>query len=211
MNTAELLAVFREEVVDQALPYLWSDALIYTYINEAQKQFCRQTRGIEDSRQFTLDILVAEEWYAIDPQILKLRSAVNSADGTDVAIIAVEKMAANNMRFSGQVGPISALVTGMEKGYLRAYPTPNATATVELRTYRLPIDAEAGDDLEIDAQHVVPLLSWVKHKAYLKQDSETYDKNASDRHRVTWDAYCAAAKKEEDRKRPISTVAYGGY
>ena len=35
MNTTELLAIFREEVADIELPYLWSDALIYAYIDDA--------------------------------------------------------------------------------------------------------------------------------------------------------------------------------
>ena len=58
MNTTELLAVFRQEVFDLETPYLWSDALVYTYIDEAQKQFCRDTYGIEDSSSFTLAIAI---------------------------------------------------------------------------------------------------------------------------------------------------------
>lgn len=213
MNTTELLTTFREEVVDQALPYLWSDALVYTYIDDAQKQFCRETNGIEDARSFRLTILAdGTEWYAINDKILKLRDAIDPDTGNPVSLIAVEKMSANCMKFDGAVGQVKALVTGMQKGYVRAWPKPNVASTVELRTFRLPEDIVAGDDFEIEDRHVLPLLFWVKHKAYLKQDTEVYDKNMSDRCLADWKAYCAAAKREQDRlRRPVSTVAYGGY
>ena len=46
MNSTELLGTFREEMNDLQTPYLWSDALLYRYINDAQEMFCRRTEGI---------------------------------------------------------------------------------------------------------------------------------------------------------------------
>jgi len=211
MNTTDLLDVFRQEVFDLAAPYLWADALIYAYIDDAHKQFCRDTDGIEDARSFKLVITPTNEWYKLDPQILKMRSAIDPATGDDIPLVAIEKMRNNNMKFGAVAGPIRALITGMEKGYVRAWPIPNVASTVELRTFRLPADVAAGDDFEIDGQHVLPLLLWVKYKAYDVQDTETFDKGASDRFKGKWDAYCAKAKAEQARlRRPVSTVTYGG-
>ena len=53
MTNTELLAIFREEVSDLEVPYLWSDTLVYGYIDEAQKQFCRDTYGMLDARTRT--------------------------------------------------------------------------------------------------------------------------------------------------------------
>lgn len=212
MNTTELLATFRAEVFDTVAPYLWSDSLIYTYIDDAQKQFCRDTYGIEDSRSFKISVKEdGTSWYALDPLILKLRDAVNAATGDDVPLIAMEKMRDNHMRFDGTVGPIKAFVTGMEKGYLRAYPIPNTAATIELRVFRLSNDVVAGDDFEIDPQHVLPLLFWVKSKAYAVQDADAYDPKKAAENKADWAAYCAKAKVEQSRvRRPVSTVSYGG-
>lgn len=212
MNTTELLAVFRSEVFDLEAPYLWSDSLIYTYIDDAQKQFCRDTYGIEDARSFKLTIKAdGTVWYAIDPMIVKLRDAIDPATGNDVPMIAIEKMRENNMKFDGTVGPLKALVTGMEKGMVRAYPIPNVASTVELRTFRLSNDVVAGDDFEIDPQHVMPLLYWVKAKAYAVQDADAYDPKKAKENEAKWDAYCAKAKVEQSRvRRPVSTVTYGG-
>lgn len=212
MNTTELLAVFRAEVFDTVAPYLWSDPLIYTYIDDAQKQFCRDTYGIEDARSFKLSIKAdGTVWYAIDPLILKLRDAIDPATGSDVPMIAIEKMRENGMKFDGTVGPLRALVTGMEKGMVRAYPVPNVASTVELRTFRLPNDVAAGDDFEIDPQHVLPLLYWVKSKAYGVQDADAYDPKKGAENEAKWVAYCAKAKVEQSRaRRPVSNVSYGG-
>lgn len=210
MTTTELLAVFRQEVFDQEAPYLWSDALVYTYIDDAQKQFCRDTYGIADARSFKLSVLSGTEWYKTDARILKIRSIVRADSGRDVPLLPVEKMD-GDMRFDGASGPVKALVSGLEKNLLRAWPKPNAAATLELRTFRLPTTVETGDDFEIDDQHVLPLLFWVKHKAYDVQDSETYDQHASDKFRARHDAYCAAAKNEQSRAmHPVGSVSYGG-
>ncbi len=211
MTTTELLALFRAEVFDLELPYLWSDTLIYGYIDEAQKQFCRDTNGVADSRSFTIAIVPPTQWYAIDPKILKLRDAVNAATGLDMPIISVEKMAENSMKFDGTVGTTRALISGLDEGMLRTWPIPNEAMTIELRTFRLPAAVEAGDDLEIPEQHQRNILHWVKYRAYSVQDSETFDKGAADRYRALHDAYCGKARIEQNRvRRPVSTVTYGG-
>lgn len=211
MTTTELLAIFRQEMFDVELPYLWSDALVYTYIDDAQKQFCRDTYGIADARSFKINILAdGTEWYKTDVRILKIRSIIRSDTGRDIPLVPVEKMD-GDMRFDGALGPVKALVSGLEKNVLRAWPKPNQAATLELRTFRLPTTVGTGDDFEVDDQHVLPLLFWVKHKAYDVQDGETFDRNASDKFRARHDAYCAAVKNEQSRAmHPVGVVNYGG-
>ncbi len=120
-------------------------------------------------------------------------------------------MAENHMRFDGNVGSTRALIAGLEENTLRAWPAPNEAMTIELRTFRLPFDVAAGDDLEIPEQHQQHLLHWVKHRAYSVQDSETFDKGAADRYHALHDAYCYKARIEQNRiRRPVSTVTYGG-
>ena len=43
MDSTALHDLFRSEVRDEATPYLWSDAEIYSYIDDAQKMFCLLT------------------------------------------------------------------------------------------------------------------------------------------------------------------------
>lgn len=211
MTTTELLSLFREEVYDLELPYLWSDALVYGYIDDAQKQFCRDTDGIADSRSFKLEVVPGTSWYTFDTKILKIRDATVQSTGRPMPIISVEKMDAEHMRFDGNTGTVRALVAGLEENTLRTWPAPSEAMTIELRTFRLPASVVAGSTLEIPAQHHQHLLHWVKHRAYSVQDSETFDKGASDRYRALHQAYCAKALIEQNRIRhPASAVIYGG-
>jgi len=212
MTTTELLALFRTEVFDLEAPYLWSDAWAYGAIDAAQKQFCRDTYGIADARSFKVLVKAdGTEWYALDPRILKIRAATDSVTGVPVPIVPVEKMIEQRMKFDGHQGPLSALISGLEADTLRAWPKPNVASTVELRTFRLPVDVAAGDDFEIAPQHHRYLTYWVKHLAYGIQDTETYDPKAEAKYRAQHDAYCARAKDEQSRAmHPVGTVIYGG-
>ena len=211
MNTTELLAVARQELFDLEVPYLWSDALLYTYIGEAQKQFCRLTEGIEDARSFKLNIKVGIEWYALDPLILRIRSAHKSGTGEEIPVTTSEELLTLQRWFNGVSGPLKALVSGLEKGSLRAIPIPSEVSTVELRVFRLPRDIAAGDDFEVDAQHVLNLLYWVKYRAYNVQDADAADKGRAELNRKEFEMYCAKARIEQGRlRRPVATVAYGG-
>ena len=208
MNTTELLAVFRQEVFDLELPYLWSDSLVYAYIDDAQKQFCRETYGIEDSRGFTIPLVASKEWYALDPKITELLGAYAS-DGHPIRVMTRNETAARNVIFDGRTGNVQALFKGMEKGFVRAYPVPAASSTVRLETRRLPATVEAGDDFEIDEQHHLGLLHWVKHKAYANQDAETADATKSDKHRAEFLAYCLKSKTEQGRlNRKVAVVKF---
>lgn len=211
MTPTELLAVFRFETNDVERPYVWPDEIVLTYIDDAQKQFCRDTYGVADARSFSLTTSPDVEWYNLDPSILKVRGATERATGRNVAMVAAEKTQEQYIHFDGAFGPIKAFVTGLEKNVLRAWPKPNQTQTVNLSVFRLPADIASGDDFEIDPQHVLPLLFWVKHKAYDVQDSEVFNPQASDKYRAKWDAYCAKALNEQSRASHIAgNVTYGG-
>ena len=49
MDSTTLHDLFRSEVRDEATPYLWSDVEVYSFIDDAQKMFCRLQGGIADA------------------------------------------------------------------------------------------------------------------------------------------------------------------
>lgn len=212
MTTTELLAIFRAEVYDSTAPYLWSDALVYGYIDDAQKQFCRDTYGIADARSFKITIKAdGTEWYKLDPRILKIRSATFADTGRKISMVAAEKADAEGVTFDGTAGPLKALVTGLEANTVRAWPVPNTAAIVNLTTFRLPDDVGAGDDLEIEPQHHRNLLLWVKYRAYGVQDAETADKKARADALAEHQAFVAKALREQSRaSHEAGAVVYGG-
>lgn len=215
MSPADLAAQFRRDVSDQEAPYLWGNEELYLWMDDAQKMFCRLTDGIADASASVcrINVVPGTDWYSVSPKITKLRFATRADTGRPVRLLSAEKAPEYGVRFDGRPGPLNALVQGLEKNKLRAWPMPDETFTVELGVFRLPLETitEDSQDFEIDEQHHLGLLHWIKHKAYGKEDAETFDRRKSDEHEQRFIAYCAKAKEEENRARhPAGTVAYGG-
>lgn len=217
MNSTELVELFRQEMNDEAAPYLWGDALVYAYLDAAQKSFCRWTDGIEDSvtpavTQATLN--VGEEWVTLDPRVLKVREVVNAVTGRPYKIFNTETAAENGVVFNGRQGRVEAFVTGLVRLKLRAWPRAAEITSIELRVFRLPLEpiTDAGDQaLEIDEQHHFHLLLGMKALAYRRPDVETFDRTKADECDAQFRAYCHQALNEQTRvRRAIGTVSYGG-
>lgn len=285
MTSGDLLELFRDEMADQATPYLWGDDLVFGYINDAQNRFCRLTDGISDATTAAVTqiaIAPAAQWYPYHSSITKLRQAYRADTGAPVDIINQEDMPTRGWRFDGSTGPLRALVLGIEAEQLRAYPVPHdatrltavstdtaalgdvlvpvastaglyvgmrvtgtgtdeyttisaLTATsaalslpataeipsgttltfdlvVQLSVFRKPLVAITDDQaLEIPTEHQPHLLMWVKHRAYMKQDAETFDRTKAAEFKNDFEAYCFEVSQQQGRSRhKPRAVAYGG-
>jgi hypothetical protein len=211
MDSTELRDVFRSEMFDLAEPYLVSDFLVYTYLDDAQKMFCRLTEGIEDGRKFTIAVQAGVEWYILNKSILKIRRVADLTTGRPVDLISAETADQRGVTFDGRVGPLRAVVTGSQKGQVRVWPVPALSSTLTLEVFRLSAKVEEGDGFEIDEQHHLALVLWAKHKAYGIHDSELFDADKSAMYEARFRAYCAAARVEQNRARhSAGNVMYGG-
>lgn len=215
MVAGELLALFRSEMGDIAAPYLWSDSEVYSYIDDAQKMFCRLTEGIADATTpavTALSVVPGSGYLALHPSIKLIRSATRADNGRPVDVQNFENMERLGWRFDGRTGPVRGLIIGEQEDKVRPYPTPSETVQIKLMVFRLPLyTIEGDDDLEIPEPHHRHLLLWAKSLAYLKHDSEAFDKVRSEGHEVRFRAYCKDTLVEQRRKRHKSrAVAYGG-
>lgn len=217
MLSDALLARFRLDVSDVAAPYLWSDAEIYSYMDEAQKMFCRLQGGIADasSALTTLAVTAGDTWVTLSPKILKLRFA-QRADGREVTVLNFEdvQFGRSGVRFDMATGPLSTVVAGMEKDKLRCVPVPVADDTLQLTIYRLPLTdiTTTGQTLEVDELHHTALLLWMKYLAHSKQDAETYDRGRATQFEGQFRVYCEQARQERERREhKYREVLYGGY
>ena len=128
MNSTDLVDQFRSEMSDAVAPFLWSDTLVYSYVNDAQRMFCRLTNGIADSRTAAVTQLAIKpgvEWYDLHKSILKIRTATRGDTGRDLDTVNPENMALRGVRFDRTVGYVKYLVQGLEDHALRAWPVPN--------------------------------------------------------------------------------------
>jgi hypothetical protein len=218
MTPVEVVALFRTEMVDVATPSLWSDDELYSHLNDAQVQFCRQTGGIPDATGtlVTVVITIGLLNFALDERILKIRDAYRLSDGKRIGIVNFEDMEKNGMRFNGRTGPLSSIIIGMDDDQGIPYPIPSVADTLKLVIDRLPMTtitlANSGTaTLEIKPHHHKHLLYWMKKLAYEKQDAETFNKSKAKEFEQKFNDYCDTARKEKDRrKHHTRVVAYGG-
>jgi hypothetical protein len=214
----DLLAAFRDDVVDTAEPQLWTDDEALRYLDEAQQLFCRLTGGLGDASTpevTQLAYAAGATWVALHPAILKTRAAYRSDDGRALELLNYEDLAARHLRLDGARGPLRALVLGMEPGRARLYPVPNDAGTIQLLVDRLPlVELLAGtpdQPFEIASQHLPALLLWMKACAYAKQDAETFDQARASDYAGRFRAYCGQAMLERERAaHKTRVVAYGG-
>lgn len=228
MTAAELKDLFRSMTFDAVTPYLWSDVEVYTFMDLAQKQFCREVEGIADSTTTSvcaIPVVANDVFVPVSNKVLKIRHAQRRSDARPLTILNFEDMNQpalqtdygfqQVLRLDSTTGPLSSVVVGMEPHKLRLVPAPAAADTIDLIVYRLPLTTPATTptpvDFEIDDQHHYYLLYWMMHLAFLKQDAETFDKGKADLYQDMFLDYCRKAKEEKDRREhKYRTVGYGG-
>lgn len=226
-NSGELYDSFRLDIVDTAKPYLWTDDEVWRYANDAYRMFVRLTGGIAD---FTSDLTqlalsAGTDIYDLNKAILRITQATLLSTGQDVAVknyTDLQKMYMGvtdygqyrTLNMNNTPGEVRVMVIGMQKNKTKVIQIPTVDDTIAMMVYRLPTvaivdETHTLDDVEED--HHLPLLHWMKHLAYLKQDAETFDKTRSEEAGAKFRNYCVEAKAELERyKHKTRVVQYGG-
>lgn len=225
VNSGELIEAWRADVLDDVGPYLWSQTEAVRYAEAAYRRFVRLTGGIHDftSPLTRVDIVAGEELAAVSPLILRFDKAQRESDGreitianwTDQALMRRDDYGVSSFLYNDRApGEVRYMVIGSEVGKVKWVSPPAADDVALLQVYRLPlvhIVDETHTLSEVNEDYHIHLLDWMKHLAYLKRDTETYNKRASDEHRAAFIQSCAEAKAEMDRYRSkVRVVQYGG-
>lgn len=211
MTPAALLTRFREEMRDEVAPYLWSDSECYSYMDRAQKDFCRYTGGIADIT--TVSLVASTSTYSVSSRILKIEYVSRTSDDNEVALINIGDIASGAYSLNDDEGTVEAILTDVGTDEIRCIPVPSATDTLSMVIKRMPLtDIDAGGDtLEIPEHHQIHLISGMAYYAHRKQDAETFDRERANQYLQTFLAYCDRAKAErEKREHKPRLMAYGG-
>jgi hypothetical protein len=212
VNSTELLEYWRRQIVDVARPHLWSDDEAFTYMNEAQNQLCRKTEGIPDGltpEVVFIPVVTGEIAAPVHKKILNFRTAALVSTGQPVDVINHTLI----YNWKAQQGSVTQMLVGLEKNKVRWNYTPTVDDEVHVLVFRLPLCAVTDFDqaLEVEDTHHPSLTYWMTHLACLKHDTETFDKQASDRAKALFEEYCLQVKFEQERyKQRVRVVAYGG-
>lgn len=237
MTLAELLTELRENILhdrsDRASgtpDYLWSDATLVRYIDEAQRRFARQGLVIRDGStpevtQVTLQTGVST--YTLHPSVLAVISTRLSSDRTDLA--RTGHAALDTYRqpdpYFFDPAQLSSLPPGKPLAYstdeylsaddydsvgvvtLRVYPEPTAqynNQILKLRVVRLPLNkltVNCGPRTpEIPEIHHLDMLDWAAYLALRIVDVDAGWTSRAIEFRQSFEATVAEARRIAMRK-----------
>lgn len=231
MDIQDLILNFRKQVSDLFTPYLWDDDEALLYAIDAQDKFVRVMGGISDNGNTgagtaltDLALTANTPTTAYSPFILRIRSGKLITAQRNIKIVDEAQLTSmvDNSDYGlptpvslkdTDTGSVQYAVIGLEDNRLRWYKVPATADTCRLHIFRLPYPriTTQQNNLEIDEQHHIHLIKWMKYHAYSKEDAETYDKNLADKNEAAFEKYCQMAKLEKDRQRFTPRVVRSNY
>ena len=168
---------------------LWKDAELNGYINEAVEVFCRELPLIIDSSTSTdgdsialCQITTADgtQDYALSPKVVAIRRAKVSGELRPLVETEMDLLDKNDSYWDDvsenyRQTPLYYLL-GRETDKLTLIRCPDDIYTVNLTVQRLPlVDLAADDDVpEINSSYHKLLFSYIRYRAYMKRDVETF-------------------------------------
>lgn len=183
MTLEELVADFRTTTQDKVAPYLFEQTDVARWLIEAEQEACIRGRLLHEADNpavCDIDVAVGEVVYRLDPALYEIDHLGLLEAGTneqrEVKLVSREWLDEKQPGWRDRSGvPRFAIQTDTR---IRLVPTPNATATLKLEGYRLPMRGLTSDKTskpEINAAHHRHLVNWALHRAFSVPDSETLD------------------------------------
>jgi hypothetical protein len=179
MEVSNLIEISRNLLHDTKIPYLWSDAELESYIDEAQKEACFRANVLIDATDneiCKIPISPNVNLYKYSPYIINIFEVKLASSKENLQkIIDLDK-------FKEEVGFPPTHYSLSKHQYIEIYPTPNTSDILEMVVSRIPKRSVVDAPLEIPEIHRTGLLDWVLFRAYMKQDAETYDTDKAQLH-----------------------------
>lgn len=222
MTLEDLIAQFRVDADDTVPnPYLWTDAWVTGWLNEAQAEAAIRGRLLYES---------------INPVVC----AIPVLAGTAVYLLHKSLYEINHLRFAPTGATRSERIGLISRGELdRLRPdwrdqtdnriefaiqddtrlqlvsTPAQTGTLYVEGWRLPLAAltDDADKPEINEAHHRHLVQWALHRAFSKPDGETVDPERAKRAEFEFTRYFgqrpdAGLRREAQADRPQHNQAW---
>lgn len=187
MNAAQILARWRAEIGDTSIPYQWSDADGYDYLNDAQNEACRRSRLLVDSTTENvcrIDYEIGESVYPLDSRVLLVRKIRVEGQSRPLDRLSWRDLDESRPGWESHAGNVTCWVQDVQSGAIRLYRIPEAVGVLWLTVVRLPIsEIEDGkDEPEIAPQLHRGLIHWMKYRAYSHDDTDKSNSDLAEKH-----------------------------
>ena len=184
MTLGELIAKFRVDADDAALPHKWEDATLFGWFTEAEAEAAIRGRLLHESAiQAVCEIAVTAgvstyplhaslheiDYIAFKPTGESARAPLN--------LTSREELDRIYPAWREDAGAVEFVIQGDTS--IRLVPKPEAGGVIHLEGYRIPIApmTTTGDVPEIHPSHHAKLIHWVLHRAFSVPDAEMIDQN----------------------------------
>jgi hypothetical protein len=180
MNLTALLSAGRDDLDDTVAPYFHSDARLTRFLNEAQREAARRARLITDSSTAAvcqIPIVAGTALYALDPRVIYVKRAQLLSQSDKLIKVTVLQLDSGCAGWQTQEAtPPTHWVPDFESGKIRLFPIPKANDTLYLTVIREPlVDMSGSLAPEIAPRYHENLVHWMRYRAYMVRDAETYD------------------------------------
>jgi hypothetical protein len=179
MTLDDLLCACRTERLDDAAePFLWSDAELTGYLNDAQDEACRRARLIVDSSTPSIcgfSVSSGTTFITVDPRVIFVRRVKLASRKKPLVFASYLELDQECQGWDERTGTVEAVITDVQSGKLRLYRIPTASDTGTLTVVRTALDpmAAASDEPEIAPRFHRSLIAWACYRAYIKQDADS--------------------------------------
>src|SRR5574343_240794 len=235
MNLGELLDELRVNILNDrsdrisgSSDFLWTDATLTRYVNEAQRRFARKGLVLRDSKtaevcQITL--VAGQTEYDLHPSVLAVISAKFEGDTADLTRAGHSALDTYRQPdgYYFDPGQFSSQPPGKPLAYstdetlvlddndsvsvvsLRIYPAPTADQAgkkVSLRVLRLPLEpwSSSGQVPEIPEDHHIEMLDWAAYLALRIVDHDAGNPARASEFRQSFEMHVMQARKDAMRK-----------
>lgn len=177
-TTPELVAMLRELLDDEAMPYLWHTSYLVKAISQGEEQACRRAYLLIDQDTASvcnISLVVSQASYALHSKILQVRRVYVGSNDVPLTQYVRDEIDREVPGWRSAYGTPEAYIIET-KGEITFYPTPQSADVASMHVARLPLASlrfVASSAPEIPEMHHEDLLLWGQHRAYMRNDSET--------------------------------------
>lgn len=209
MDGGALIASFRADTDDYAIPPLWPDTEVLRFLAEAEDEGC--IRGgliFDNSSAFcTIAIAAGEQTKTLDALILSIDYAsLTDAAGNVYVLNPTDRIEMDRTR------PDWRTAARRPDGFIHDDKTltlnapADAAYTLKLEVRRLPLVAiDSADSVpEIHAMHHRHLVQWALHRAYSKPDTETLNKGKAEEAEARFEKYFGPRPDASIRRKQLA-------
>lgn len=207
MTLNDLLDLTRSLLRDTSAPYLWSDDLLTTYLNEAQEKIARATYA-----------------FVREDEALAILSAVDTYDLPDYVLMVFRVQLDNEYPPLGastdgwtpattETGRPTRYATDSQAQQIRFWPIPDQAYSAILRIARMPTALTLDDpevDCELQARYQLPLADWAAFRCFTHDDADGRNEQAAQRAKARFDEAVQDHKQDLYKLRVGSATRVGG-